>query len=864
MTHALTPRLAALCALSAALGLAACGGTDDPAPTIDARSTLAFGLCAVPIADPSAVCGTLTVPEDRADKASRLIGLPFAVLLATAATKARDPVVIFTGGPGPSSLRVIADIPAEDLQQFPLRQQRDVIVMTQRGTDLTTPQSLDCSELVLDFAAGERFASEDAVVNAAAACRDRLVAAGAKLGAYTTQVIARDMEDLRVLLGAQRGFQQWNLVGSSYGSKLAQAYVRDMPQGVRSVVYDGPSPLPDRDLYYAGQLDALGNVIDACNAQADCAAAYPDLRTRFAAAIERLEITPEVVRGVPVRGHELLNALRAALSIPQAEYGKLPLFMDRIAKGDLAGADGVLPFIDNLILAINPEGMFYTVTCTDDAGLTTASSNELPPGGAGWPDAVRRLIAKNGLGLQARTCPLWTQGQTLSANVLRPLRSDIPSLITVGQFDGSTPTTSGDALLAGLRRAQKVVFTGRGHGLLESDVCMLQVAATFLDDPTRAPDSACVDAPESLRFTTPTTVTAQAGALQQGIEQLLSSQPLVPSVIAQIDSPGDALSWSGAVGVVERSAGAKVTPQTAFRIASVTKTFTSAATHRLAEQGRLRLEDSIAAHLLPATTALLRERGYEPERIAVLQLLAHTSGLPNYDGLAYQQALFADSAKRWTRREQMLFALDRFAKAGAPGETFEYSDTGYNLLGEILENKTGTHLGVAYRSLLGLDALGMSSTWMEAFEPAPLLAAGFAHAYGDNGLDLRGIDATADTYGGGGLVSTVGDLTRFFRALLEGRVLSSASLASMQTQSMTPDSRLGRGLFLLPVGTQDCWGHPGFWGVGVYYCPASRISVALTINLALFDERNQSDVSLATPTLAGALIARASGVDRRP
>jgi D-alanyl-D-alanine carboxypeptidase len=860
MTHVLTSRIAALCTLSAALTLTACGGSDDPKPAaaVDARSTLAFGPCAVPIADPAAVCGTLTVAEDRADKASRLIGLPFVVLPAKASAKANDPVVIFTGGPGPSSLRVVAGIPAEDLQQFPLRQQRDMIVMTQRGTELTTPQSLDCNELVLDFAGGERFASEQAVIDAATACRDRLVAAGVKLGSYTTKVIARDMEDLRVLLGAQRGFKQWNLVGSSYGSKLAQAYVRDMPQGVRSVVYDGPFPLAESDLYYAGQLDALSNVIEACNAQADCAAAYPDLRNRFARAIERLETTPELVRGVPVRGHELLNALRGALATPQAEYGKLPLFMDRTAKGDLAGADSVLPFVSNLILAINPEGMFYTVSCTDDAGLTTASSNELPDGGAGWPDAVRRLIAKNGTGLQARTCPLWTQGQTLSTDVLRPLRSDIPSLITVGQFDGSTPTTSADALLAGLGRAQKVVFTGRGHGLLESDVCMLQVAAAFLDDPTKALDTSCIDAPDSLRFATPTTVNAQKVALQSGIEAFLRVQPLAPSVMAQVESPSGALSWSGARGVVDRTSGTPVTPQTAFRIASITKTFTSAAIHRLAEQGLLGLDDAISKHLDPATTQLLRERGYETDKMTVAHLLAHTSGLPDHDGAQYQQAVLADLTKRWTRRDQLLFGLDRFPKVGAPGEAFQYSDTGYCLLGDIIERKTGTHLGTAYRSLLRFDALGMTSTWMEAFEPAPPALANFAHAYGDNGLDLRIVNATVDTWGGGGLVSTVGDLTTFIRALFEGRVVSPASLASMQTPAMIPI--IGRGLNLSSLGTQACWGHEGFWGVGMYYCPDSRISVALSINLAALGEIDEDAYTrLFRPsTVAGRLLEHVS------
>jgi D-alanyl-D-alanine carboxypeptidase len=90
--------------------------------------------------------------------------------------------------------------------------------------------------------------------------------------------------------------------------------------------------------------------------------------------------------------------------------------------------------------------------------------------------------------------------------------------------------------------------------------------------------------------------------------------------------------------------------------------------------------------------------------------------------------VLADVTKRWTRREQLLFGLNRFAKVGAPGQTFAYSDTGYILLGEIIERKTGTHLGTAYRSLLRFDALGMTSTWMEAFEPAPPALANIAHA----------------------------------------------------------------------------------------------------------------------------------------
>ncbi len=102
--------------------------------------------------------------------------------------------------------------------------------------------------------------------------------------------------------------------------------------------------------------------------------------------------------------------------------------------------------------------------------------------------------------------------------------------------------------------------------------------------------------------------------------------------------------------------------ETAFRIASVTKTFTSAATHRLAELGLLKLDDPIAAHLLPETVATLRERGYETDKITVAHLLAHTSGIPTHESEQYTAAVLAEPGRRWTRREQFSSHSNGFPK----------------------------------------------------------------------------------------------------------------------------------------------------------------------------------------------------------
>src|SRR5205809_483841 len=168
--------------------------------------------------------------------------------------------------------------------------------------------------------------------------------------------------------------------------------------------------------------------------------------------------------------------------------------------------------------------------------------------------------------------------------------------------------------------------------------------------------------------------------------------------------------------------------------------------------------------------ALLRGGGYAVDAIHVRNLLQHTSGLYDYaDDHAFQAFVVSHPRHRWTRAEQIQFAMTHGKPLFPPGTDFHYSDTGYILLGEILERVTGQGLGAAYRSLLHFDRLGLGQTYLETLEPKPPHAAPRAHQY-LGGIDTAGFDPSFDLYGGGGLVSTVRDLDRFHRALLTGQV----------------------------------------------------------------------------------------------
>ena len=321
--------------------------------------------------------------------------------------------------------------------------------------------------------------------------------------------------------------------------------------------------------------------------------------------------------------------------------------------------------------------------------------------------------------------------------------------------------------------------------------------------------------------------------LDRSLEELLRRHPTFPGAALIVRTP--TLSWSGAAGVAERGSRKPLAPDATFRIASLTKTFTAAAILRLVEEGRLALDDPVTRHLSRASASLLRRGGYDVDAIRVRHLLQHTSGLAgDYAELpAYLEFVVAHPRHRWTRAEQVRFVTTRTKPLARPGAEYHYSDTGYILLGEMLERVTGRGLGAAYRSLLGFERLGLDETYLEAAEPKPQAAKPRAHQYLGT-LDMTRSDPSFDIHGAGGHVSSLEDLARFYRALLDGLVLERAiSLRTMLGKAHPRSTRdLPMGIDRAPFGREACFGHGGFWGVAAYHCPRSGVTIASSITQA--------------------------------
>lgn len=328
--------------------------------------------------------------------------------------------------------------------------------------------------------------------------------------------------------------------------------------------------------------------------------------------------------------------------------------------------------------------------------------------------------------------------------------------------------------------------------------------------------------------------------LQHLLDSLLTTDSTLPGLSLHVEAPALGLSWTGSAGVADLGTRAPLTPRTAYRMASNTKTYVAAAILSLWEQGKLGLDRPIADYLLPATVALLRRGGYDPAAITVRHLLTHTGGVYDWgDSPEYAAMVTADPHHRWSRAEQVTLAMEKGKPYGNPGEVFRYSDTGYCLLGEILERVTGLSWPESLRRTLPFDRLKLRQTWLESLEPVAPDVSGRAHQYLGT-ADTYDFDPSLDLWGGGGYAATMHDMAVFTRALFTRGVYRRPTTAdTMLTAPQANDgpayrggSRMAKagpyrmGIAVMEIAGATAYIHGGFWGTFSLYLPDWDVGLA--------------------------------------
>ncbi len=316
-----------------------------------------------------------------------------------------------------------------------------------------------------------------------------------------------------------------------------------------------------------------------------------------------------------------------------------------------------------------------------------------------------------------------------------------------------------------------------------------------------------------------------------GLLDTIVSSTNIPGALLAVHTPALNLDWEGAAGVSEIKDSTALNPDAPLRIASNTKTYVAAAILRLVEEDRVSLDDGIIDYLSQEMVAVLAGDGYSMKAITIRHLLSHTAGFFDHaQAPKYIQSIMADPQKQWTPDLQIRGCVNWGDPLAGVGEVFLYSDTGYILLGQVLEKVTGKPLGVAVRELLDFEALGLETTWWEINEQKPGPAKDRAHQYLQI-YDTHDWNPSLDSFGGGGLVATVEDLRDFWRALFTGKVFKQeTTLQTMFTTPIDPETTPYRlGIFVRDINDLTGYEHSGFWGTVAVYVPELDATVAAAV-----------------------------------
>jgi len=448
--------------------------------------TLKFAACELSQkrsgATTAAYCAPFQVPEDWDKPDGRRIDLNLALVKAEAEAADADLVVFLAGGPGQAA---VENWPQIAPAFAPLRRHHHILLLDQRGTGKSN--ALSCAH-ALAKADEDEAAELEAVRNTARACLAE-VEAHADPRQYTTTVAARDLEALRVALGAPL----FDLVGVSYGTRMAQQYLMRYPDGVRSVVLD--SVVPNEVALgadFAVNLErALKLQFAHCVQAKACAQAFADPYTSLSRLRDALRAKPQDYayrdpitfqpKRRPLNEYTVAGLVRIFAYTPETA-ALLPLSIAEALNGNYTPLAGQAQLLTTDLAELRDNGMQTSVMCSEDADLLTPR-----------PQDKDTVLGTALLDVIAAQCAVWPRGSR-PADFHAALKSDKPILILEGELDPVTPPSYGEQVMKGLSNGRLLVAKGQGHNVIGRG-CMPRLVEDFVAGlAPKQLDAGCADA----------------------------------------------------------------------------------------------------------------------------------------------------------------------------------------------------------------------------------------------------------------------------------------------------------------------------------------------------------------------------------
>lgn len=411
-----------------------------------------------------AECGTLRVAENP-DQPEPTIDLQVVRVKALAAQANSDALTVINGGPGGSSIDMYVDLG----RAFDgIRRSRDIIIIDQRGTGRSN--KLVCPALE------DATTTEPSLTEIKALTDECLSSLPGDPRYYTTSMAVRDLEAVRAALG----YEQLNVYGVSYGTRVALHYLRRYPERTRSVIIDGV--LPPGEALGIEVADNAQSAFDAiahrCAKSDACTSAFGAIETRFGGLEARLRNQPVDVpvtdpkTGAPTSielsfGH--IAVVTRLLSYSPEGMSLLPLLIHEASNGNYRGYAGQAEAIITQLTESMAFGMHNAAVCSEDAPRYPSRT-----------PSTDAYLGELQLDTLKAICSRWPAG-IVDENFSEPVSSDKPVLVLSGEYDPITPPRYGDTVMQTLSNATHLVARGQGHGVVGRG-CVPQIISEFVDE----------------------------------------------------------------------------------------------------------------------------------------------------------------------------------------------------------------------------------------------------------------------------------------------------------------------------------------------------------------------------------------------
>ncbi|MGI2141610.1 alpha/beta hydrolase [Shewanella baltica] len=394
-------------------------------------------------------CGFVTVPENPNKPDGKQIQVHYVVLPAVKNVNHEEALLAIAGGPGQSAIDNAAGF---DAMLSKVRQQRDILLIDQRGTGRS-------NLLTCDEGAQSPLSFDDDNADTKAETQKCLAKIDADVTQYGSLNAIKDFEAVRQHLG----YKKLHIYGISYGTRMAQLYMRLYPAHLATVTLDGIVPMQQSVLEIGASIDrGFDLLFKDCRETTACHTQFPELKAEFdqvAASLAKAPVMENVYD--PVTGEKtMLTMTRGKFygSIRMALYqanvrALVPHAIHQAAKHNFQPILGLYSLtIDNAGMAM---GMHASVVCGEDMHRITPAMRE---------QAQHSFMGKTMLeGLEA-TCEVW-KVPAVDDSFSEPISSDIPTLLLSGEIDPATPPSWGELAMEKLTNAKHFVAPYATHGV---------------------------------------------------------------------------------------------------------------------------------------------------------------------------------------------------------------------------------------------------------------------------------------------------------------------------------------------------------------------------------------------------------------